>query len=404
MLSVADARTRILAGLRPCPSETVSVADGLGRVLATDVHARVDQPPRAVSAMDGYAVRSADVAETPAELRIVAEVPAGSNRDTPLAPGEAVRIFTGAPVPPEADAIVIQENAAREGDRVTVHTGSPAGKWVRPAGLDFARGERGLAAGRRLTARDVSLAAAMNHPWLSVHRRPRVAILATGDEVVLPGEPLGANQIVSSNSMGLAAFVRARGGEPVNLGIARDDPDALGAHLDAAQGCDLLVTIGGASVGEHDHVHSVLAAKGAEMAFWKIAMRPGKPLMFSSLAGLPVVGLPGNPVSVLVCAHIFLRPALDVLAGLGASEPPSVQAALGAPLDANGERTDHLRAELHRDDTGALVATPFARQDSSMLSRLAAADGLIVRAPHAPAAETGETVTVLPLDDGPGAV
>jgi len=202
MLSVADARDRILAHLRPLPAETVGVADALGRVLAEDVHARVDQPPRAVSAMDGYAVRSADVAQTPADLRIVAEVAAGTAHETPLAPGEAARIYTGAPLPPEADTIVIQENAAREGERVTVHTGSPAGKWVRPAGMDFAQGERGLAAGRRLTARDVSLAAAMNHPWLSVRRRPRVAVLATGDEVVLPGEPLGANQIVSSNSWG----------------------------------------------------------------------------------------------------------------------------------------------------------------------------------------------------------
>jgi len=404
MLSVADARDRILAHLRPLPAETVGVADALGRVLAEDVHARVDQPPRAVSAMDGYAVRSADVAQTPADLRIVAEVAAGTAHETPLAPGEAARIYTGAPLPPEADTIVIQENAAREGERVTVHTGSPAGKWVRPAGMDFAQGERGLAAGRRLTARDVSLAAAMNHPWLSVRRRPRVAVLATGDEVVLPGEPLGANQIVSSNSLGLAAFVRTRGGEPVNLGIARDDPDALAARLDAAAGCDLLVTIGGASVGAHDHVHGMLEARGAGMAFWKIAMRPGKPLMFAELDGMPVVGLPGNPVSVLVCAHIFLRPALDVLSGVGASEPPSLHAELAAPLPANDRRADHLRARLDRDGRGKLVATPFPRQDSAMLARLAAADALIVRPPHAPAAEAGDTVTVLPLDDSVGGV
>ena len=399
MLSVADARARVLAPLRALPPETVSLDDALGRVLAEDVHARLDQPPRAVSAMDGYAVRSGDVAETPAELRIAGEVPAGGAHERPLAPGEAVRIYTGAPLPPEADAIVIQENAARDGERVTVHTGSPAGKWVRPAGLDFAAGDRGLAAGRRLTARDVSLAAAMNHPWLRVHRRPRVAVLATGDEVVLPGEPRGGEQIVSSNSLGLAAFVRARGGEPVNLGIARDDPDALAARLDGAAGCDLLVTIGGASVGAHDHVHSVLEAKGADMAFWKIAMRPGKPLMFADLGGLPVVGLPGNPVSVLVCAHIFVRPALDALAGVPASDPPSVQAVLDAPLAANDGRADHLRATLHRDAHGKLVAAPFARQDSAMLSGLAAADGLIVRPPHAAAAAVGDTVTVLPLDD-----
>ena len=401
MLSVAEARARILAAFEPLPAEVVGLERGLGRVLAEDVAARVTQPPKDVSAMDGYAVRAADVAEAPVTLDIVGDVPAGSSHGGTLAPGQAVRIFTGAPLPEGADTIVIQENAERDGDRVVVQQAEEPGRWVRPAGLDFAHGTVGLAAGRRLTSRDVGLAAAMNRPWLRVRRQPRIGVLATGDEVVLPGEPLGDNQILSSNGFALSAFVAACGGVPVHLGIAPDDRDGLAERLQAAGGLDLLLTSGGASVGEHDLMQEVLQALGAELDFWKIAMRPGKPLMFARLpAGTPVLGLPGNPVSGLVCSTLFVRPALDRMSGHDADPEPRVPARLGRDLPAGGARQEYMRARVEVDRVGNRVATPFDKQDSSMLSRLAGADGLVVRAPEAPPATTGDAVEVVPLGDG----
>ncbi len=400
MLSVSEARTRLLAAFEPLAAETVSVADALGRVLAEDVVARVTQPPKDVSAMDGYAVRAADVAEVPATLRVVGEVPAGRHHAGAIGAGEAVRIYTGAPLPDGADAIVIQEDTRREGDSVSVHETVPLGHYVRPAGLDFAAGEVGLPAGRRLTARDVGLAAAMNRPWLPVRRRPRVAILATGDELALPGDPLAENQIVGSNGFALASLVTACGGVPVHLGIAPDDRVALGHCIEGARGCELLVTSGGASVGAHDFVQEVLKAKGAELDFWKIAMRPGKPLMFGRLSGTPVLGLPGNPVSSLVCAFLFLGPAIDAMLGAVPGPPPPEPAVLGRDLPANDRRQDYIRARLEADARGRRIAMPFEKQDSAMLSRLAAADCLILRAPHAPAATAGETIEVLPFVGG----
>ncbi len=399
MLPVAEARTRILAAFDPLPAETVPVGDALGRVLAEDLLARVTQPPAAMSAMDGYAVRAHDAGAVPARLRLVGEVPAGEAFPRALGAGEAVRIFTGAPLPDGADAIVIQENTERDGDTVVVHTAAQAGDWVRPAGLDFREGEPGLPAGRRLTARDIGLAAAMNRPWLNVHRRPRVAVLATGDEIVLPGEPLGPNQIVSSNSMGLCAFVSACGGEPVHLGVAPDTRAGLTERIAAAKGCDLLVTAGGASVGAHDLVHRVLEERGAELDFWKIAMRPGKPLMFGRLGATPVLGLPGNPVAGLVCATLFLRPAIDVMQG-GEGTVPRMRAVLGAPLPANGERESYLRASIDRTGPHGPEVTAFEKQDSSVLSRLARADALIRRPIRAEPAPAGTAVEILPLDHG----
>lgn len=400
MLSVEDARARMLAAFAPVPAEVVSVERALGRVLAADVTARVTQPPADVSAMDGYAARAADLAETPVTLRVAGEVPAGGAYPAQLQPGEAVRIFTGAPLPAGADTVVIQENAARDGDTVTVQQGEPAGRWVRPAGLDFREGAVGLRAGRRLTARDVGLAAAMNRPWLGVRRTPRVAVLATGDEVVLPGEALGANQIVNSNGYALSAFVAACGAEPLHLGVAPDDRAGLAAALGAAKGADLLLTCGGVSVGAHDLVQDVLADLGAEIGFWKIAMRPGKPLMFADLAGMPVMGLPGNPVSGLVCATLFVRPAIDRLLGRAAPAEPRLPARAGRDLPANGPRQEYMRATLSQDAQGWRVATPFETQDSAMLSRLAAADALLVRPPHAAAVAAGASVEIVPLDGG----
>ena len=397
MIPVAEAITRILAGVGPLPAEMAPLGDGLGRVLAEDLASRRTQPPAAVSAMDGYAVRAADAAGAPTELRIVAEIAAGGAWAGCVGPGEAARIFTGAPVPAGADAIVIQEDCERSGDRVTVREPAAAGAYVRPAGLDFAEGDVLLRAGRRLTPRDIGLAAAMNRPWLPVRRRPRVALLATGDEIALPGEPLGAQQIVSSSGPGLAALVAEAGGQPVSLGVAADNTASLRARAAGARGADILVTMGGASVGEHDLVQAALAEDGLEVDFWRIAMRPGKPLMFGRMGGALVLGLPGNPVSAFVCALLFLTPLIDAMLGLPAGPPAREPARLGADLGANDRREDYLRARLAPGGDGLPVATPFARQDSSMLARFVEADALLVRAPHAPPARAGDLVEIARL-------
>jgi molybdopterin molybdotransferase len=405
MLSVAEALARITAAFAPLPAETVGLAEALGRVLAEDVAARVTQPPKDVSAMDGYAVRAADVAQitdggVPARLEVVGRAPAGGAYEGVLGPGQAVRIFTGAPLPEGADAIVIQEDTETEGDTVIVKEGAPEGHYVRPAGLDFRAGEVGLEAGRLLSARDVGLAAAMDRPWLRVHRRPRVALLATGDEVVLPGDPRGPYQIVSSNGFSLAAFVQACGGQAIHLGIAPDDVAALEALVEGARGADLLVTTGGVSVGEHDLIRDALDQKGLDLDFWRIAMRPGKPLLFGRIGPTPILGLPGNPVSSLVCATLFLRPAIEVMLGRKGGDQAPETAILGADLDANDRRQDYLRARIEVDSAGRRRAVPFARQDSAMLATLAQADCLIVRGPLAAPAKAGEVVEIVPLSGG----
>lgn len=397
LMPVAEARTRILAGLPTMPSEQVALPEAHGRVLAADVASRVTQPPLAVSAMDGYAVRAADVVTVPADLKIVGEVPAGGFHDGTLAAGQAVRIFTGAALPAGADAIVIQEDTERDGDTVTVKESSSAGRYVRKAGLDFAKGEVLLKAGTVLSARDIGLAAAMNHPWLQVRRKPRIALLATGDEIKLPGEALGPTSIVSSNTFALEGLIRAAGGEPITLGIAVDDIAAIRDLAAQARGADMLVTTGGASVGEHDLVQEALAELGLELDFWQIAMRPGKPLMFGRLGEVPMLGFPGNPVSSMVCGILFLKPALAQMLGTGETEPARETATLGADLGENDRREDYLRATLAREN-GKLIATPFPKQDSSMFSRLAAADCLLIREPHAPAARAGDTVEIVRLD------
>jgi len=391
MLSVAEARARILGGLRPVAAETVALAQAAGRVLARPVTARLTQPPAAVSAMDGYAVRAAD-ATLGARLAVVGAAPAGHPFAGAFGPGQAVRIFTGGYVPEGADAILLQEDATAADGQVQVNEAVTAGRWVRPAGLDFALGEALLAPGRRLRARDIGLAAAANHPWLAVHRRPRIGILATGDEIALPGDPLPAGGIVSSNAHALAALVHAAGAEAVVLPIAPDDADAIAALAAGARGCDLLVTTGGASVGEHDLVQRALQPGGFTLDFWKIAMRPGKPLIWGMLGDVPLLGLPGNPVSALVCGVVFLLPALAVLGGLPAGETATEAAVAGADLPANDQREDYLRCHL---ESG--VATPFPRQDSSMLKTLARADALLIRAPHAPAVARGTPVRIIHL-------
>ena len=395
MISVDEALDRILSAFAPLPAETVSVSQALGRVLAEDVVARVTQPPADVSAMDGYAVRAEDVASVPVQLQVVGHIAAGSRQEAPLATGQAARIFTGAPLPEGADAIVIQEDTERDGESVTVKESAARGTYVRPAGLDFRAGDVGVAASRAVTVRDLGLIAAMNRPWVSVRRRPRVAVLATGDEVVMPGDPVGPSQIVSSNGLALCALVEACGGEAINLGIAADSADSLRRLAAGAAGADLLITTGGASVGEHDLIRSVLGEEGLDLDFWKIAMRPGKPLMFGRLKGTRMLGLPGNPVSSLVCGLLFVRPILDRLLGLARPAHPTEPAVLAADLGANDRRQDYLRATLRPNDDGRLHASPFHKQDSSMLATLAHADALILRAPHAPPAAAGTLVEVL---------
>ncbi|SHK18892.1 molybdopterin molybdochelatase [Roseomonas rosea] len=396
MIPVEEALERILAGLSPTGAETVALAEGWGRILAHPVTARLTQPPTDVSAMDGYAVRVED-AGVGARLRVIGASPAGHPFSGRVGPGEAVRIFTGGALPAGADTVLLQEDAAAEDGHVRPTEAPRPGRHIRRAGLDFATGDTLLPAGRRLTARDIGLAAAANHPWLQVHRRPRIGILATGDEISLPGDPIPPGGIVSSNAHALAALVRAAGGEPLVLPIAADDRDAIAGAAEAARRCDLLVTTGGASVGEHDLVQAALGPQGFALDFWKIAMRPGKPLIWGDLRGTPLLGLPGNPVSALVCAVLFLIPATRRLSGLPAGPVETRPALLGREMPANDRRQDYVRAELSQDAAGALVATPFAVQDSSMLRTMAAAGALILRRPHAPAAPAGSAVEVVEL-------
>lgn len=396
MISVAEALGKILAGVSPLGVEQIGLDAALGRVLAEDVAARFTQPPAAVSAMDGYAVRAADVQTVPVVLEQIGEAPAGGAYDGVVGPGQCVRIFTGGPVPEGADSIVIQEDTDTDGTRITVKESLTEGTYVRPAGLDFSAGDVLLRNGRIITARDVGLAAAMNRPSLSVRSRPRIAILSTGDELVNPGEQPGPNQIISSNGIALASLVRCLGADAVNVGIAGDSDAALDKAADAARHADMLVTIGGASVGDYDLVRSGLERRNLELDFYRIAMRPGKPLMFGKIGDTPMLGLPGNPVSALVCSIIFLRPAIQRMLGCAETIGES-RMKLAAPLPENDRREDYLRAVVETAGNGESVVRAFTRQDSSMLSRLAAADVLIVREPHAKPAEAGESVRVIHL-------
>jgi molybdopterin molybdotransferase len=354
------------------------------------------QPPADLSAMDGYAVRAADVATVPAKLRVVGEAPAGGAYGATLNAGEAVRIFTGAPLPDGADAIVIQEDTERYGDIVIARESARVGQHVRSAGLDFKEGVAGLPAGRKLSPADIAFAAAMNVPAVITYRRPRIAFFSTGNELVMPGSEVGPNQIVSANNDGLAALIEEAGGIPHDLGIVADDRNAIRSAGRHAKDSDMLVTLGGASVGEHDLVQSALAEDGLDINFWRIAMRPGKPLMFGTYRELPMMGLPGNPVSALVCGLLFLVPAIAKLQG-GETSPRTTLARLVTPLPQNDRREDYLRARLVHMPGELPFAAPFEKQDSSMLSALSAADCLVVRAPEAPPAKAGDVVTIIPL-------
>ncbi len=399
LLSVAEALARVTRDLAPLEAERVALAAADGRILAENLAARLTQPPFDASAMDGYAVRAADVAALPVTLRVAGQSLAGAGYRGRLGPREAVRIFTGAPVPLGADLIVIQENTEARPGSVTVKDAS-GGPHIRPRGQDFAEGEVLLTAGTRLGPRALMLAAAMNHAELPVRRKPRVALLATGNEVVPPGSQLAADQIVSSVPYGLAALIARRGGEAMPLGIASDDPDSIVTLARTGSAADILVTIGGASVGEYDLVASALKSEGLELDFWKIAMRPGKPLIFGRMGNQRLLGLPGNPVSALVCAHVFLVPMLDALLGLAEEAHASPEAVLGVALPANGPREHYMRASSEWREDGVRVVTPLRSQDSSLVAALAQADCLIVRAVDAPALPAGARVRIMPLDRG----
>jgi molybdopterin molybdotransferase len=402
-LSVDEALQRILDGVEPTPAEPVAIEAAHRRTLAAPLAALLTQPPFDASAMDGYAVRAADVARLPATLAVIGQAAAGHPFAGTVAAGQAVRIFTGAPVPAGTDAIVIQENTiqektGRDGDRVIVREGSIDKGNIRPRGFDFRQGETLLSPGRRLGPREVALAAAMGHGTLPVRRRPRVAVLSTGDELVPPGQRPGPGQIISSNHLGVAALAQSVGAEVELLGIARDTRESLDRHLARARDADIIVTIGGASVGDHDLVGPVLEARGMALSFWKIAMRPGKPLMFGRLGNARVLGLPGNPVSSLVCTRVFLVPLIRALLGASAQDERPMQARAGVALEANGPRQHYMRATSEPGDDGLAIVTPVRSQDSSLLAPLAQADCLLVRPPQAPAVAAGGLVPILPLD------
>lgn len=398
-MPVDEARARILAGLTPLTSETVRLADALGRTLSKPLAARRTQPPWDCSAMDGYALRAADAAAPGATLRVVGESAAGRGYAGRLGSGEAARIFTGAPVPDGADAILLQEDASRGGDLVTFSEAATAGRHIRRAGLDFSAGEILLEAGRRLGARDLALGAALGHGEVEASRKPRVAILATGDELVAAGEIPGPDQIVASNAFAIAGVVTAEGGEPIDLGIAPDDHRTIVSAVERAIAAeaDVLVTLGGASVGDHDLIQPALKEAGVQLDFWRIAMRPGKPMMAGRRGAMLALGLPGNPVSSIVCALLFLAPALRKLTGRSDVEPVLMRAKLGRDMPANDHRDDYMRSALTYDSEGFAVATAFERQDSSMLRPLAGAECLLIRPAHAAVGKIGEPCRIMGL-------
>jgi len=398
-MPVTEALSAILAGAEPLPEETVALDAAYHRVLAHDLAALRTQPPQAMSAMDGYAVRAADASRAATQFKVIGEVAAGRPFEKTIGAGEAVRIFTGGVIPDGADAVVIQEDTVVEWPGITITEAAIAGRHIRPAGVDFHTGDVLLAGGTRLTDRDLSLAAAMNYPDLAVRRRPKVAILATGDELVMPGSTPGPGQIVYSNGYALRALAREEGAEVIDLGIAADTIEATTRGIRRARdsSADILVTTGGASVGDHDLVKRSLEAEGVAMAFWRIAMRPGKPMMHGRLGDLRVIGLPGNPVSSYVCGFLFLVPLIRQLSGRFTVQHHRETALLGRDLPANDQREDYLRARLEVRADRTLVATPVNHQDSSLLGNLAAARALVIRPPFAPAAAAGSPCDILRL-------
>ncbi len=401
LLSLVDARNRILSAMHMLGDEKVTLTEALGRTLAFDVVAKLARPPASMSAMDGYAIRRADAEALPATLTAIGVSRAGAGYHGRIGAGQCVRIFTGAPLPDGADCIAFQEDTEVEGSAVTVFAVPPPGEFIRRQGMDLEAGSVALPAGTRISARALSLIAASGNTAVRVRRRPTVAVASTGDEIVDPGQPIGRDQIVDANRIGLCAALAGWGAVPVDLGIVPDRLDAVAALAERAAGADLLLTSGGASVGDHDLVRRGLSDRGLALDFWKIAMRPGKPLMFGHIDRLPVIGLPGNPVSAFVCSLLFVRPAIAAMLGTKEGDPVLEPAILTRHLPMNDQREDYLRATLARDAEGRLTATPFPVQDSGMLANLAWSHGLVRRAPYAPASAEGDTVEVIRfVDDG----
>lgn len=393
MISVDEALGKLLALAVPLGNEAVGLRQAAGRVLAEPVAARLSQPPFAASAMDGYAIAEAD--HLPGRrLLVIGEAGAGHGFDGPVPPGHAVRIFTGAPVPGGATRVVLQEDCHRDGAHVTLGDRLEVVNHIRPMGQDFMLGDA-LSAPRQLRPADLALIAAMNQDRVSVTRRPVVALMATGDELVPPGEVPRADQIIASNGFALAALIEAAGAEVRVLPIARDTADSLRFGFSLAEGADVIVTIGGASVGDHDLVGPVARELGLEPAFWKIAMRPGKPLMAGRLGASILLGLPGNPVSAIVCAQLFLLPLLAHLQGLPGMHEVR-KARLTQPLEANGPRAHYMRARLdHRSETMGIA--PMGKQDSALLSILTEADALLIRPVADGPRQIGDLVDYLPI-------
>ncbi|MFT9440240.1 MAG: gephyrin-like molybdotransferase Glp [Acetobacter papayae] len=399
MLDVATARARILSGIVACGQETVPLGSALGRVLGLDVHARRANPPVSVSAMDGYAARAQDATQG-AVLHVVTEAPAGHPTAHVIQPGECVRLFTGSQIPAGADTVIIQENTQREGDRITLTQPSAAGRFIRMQGQDFAQGTCLLQAGTRLGPKEIGLAAAGGHAWLTVTRKPRVSILSTGDEVALPGDPVREDGIFNSALFMVAACLQQAGAEVLMLPSARDTTRSLTEAFAQARQSDMLVTIGGASVGAYDLVRQSLTDIGLTLDFWKIAMRPGKPLLSGHIGSTPIIGLPGNPVAALVCSTVFVAPAIQRMMGMAVADTlPTEPAILGVDVGPNDQRQDFLRATLSTAPApdSLPVVTPFASQDSAQLHILAQSQALIIRAPHAPAAAAGSPCQIVRL-------
>lgn len=400
LLPVDEAITRLLEAAVPVTeSETLPLAECDGRVLSADLTARLTQPPFDASAMDGYALRSADALSIGSVLTVIGQAAAGHVFTGTVGEGQAVRIFTGAPVPQGADTVLIQEDAeVLESGKIRTAFDVTAGRHIRPRGQDFTEGETALKAGRELGFTDLTLAAAMNHATLTVYRKPRIAILATGDELLPPGSTPQPAQIIASNTFGVAALARQAGAEVLDLGIIADDEGLIRAAIGKAVAAkvDVLVTLGGASVGDHDLVQAALKAEGMQLDFWRIAMRPGKPLMVGAIGAMQVLGLPGNPVASLLCGLLFLEPLVRSIARRAPLQREAT-ARTATPLKANDQRQDYLRARFSTDENGMLVAEAYAKQDSSMMKILAHSDGLIVRPPHAPAATAGAECPVIRL-------
>ncbi len=398
LLPVADAIELILRGVEPLSAERVGLSDALGRVLAEDLVAQDGQPANDVSAMDGYAVRGDEVVTSSVTLKVIGEAAAGRPFAKEIGPGECARIFTGGVLPRGTDTVVIQENTARDGDRVTINEAAKRGRHVRRAGIDFKKGDILLKKGRRLTDRDVMLAAGMNYPSLTVHRAPRVAILGTGDELVPPGSQLEEGQIVHSSGYALAGMVRSESAHVLELGVAKDRLEDIIACIGQAREAkaDILLTTGGASVGEHDLVQKALASQGLSLSFWQIAMRPGKPMMHGRLGPMHVLGVPGNPVSSYVCAFLFLLPLIRRLSGRDHLHAERMPARLGRALPENDRREEYMRATLETKN-GELIATPLPNQDSSLMAPLAKAECLVIRERFAPAADAGTPCVIVKL-------